>query len=189
MDSIRIYGFEGAEVGLRYLDMDQVDDALQPLREAWNAHTELDSTTDAYTAALSAGVGFAGATRLVTLDEAQEAGAEALEVLENHTDVLSDPAHYLYQFLADSTDTHSHLEMEAAKTDDRSQLSQLEAAVFRDLVDQLRREDDDFKSDPTDPITSALGSTSTAAGTAVKQQATSQAPVNSDGVAGRQSAD
>ncbi|WP_435067608.1 hypothetical protein [Haloplanus sp. C73] len=176
-------------VGLRYLDRDQIDDALQPLRKAWKARTDLDSSTDAYTAALSAGIGFVAATRLVTLDEAQEAGTEALGELKKHADAdtLSDPAYYLYQFLADSTDTHEHLEMEAANpSKDRLQL---EAAVFRDLVNQLRHDDDDFESDPTEPITSTLGSTSTAVGTAVQQQTTGRSPVSSAGATEQRSAD
>ncbi|PHQ37508.1 hypothetical protein DJ69_16680 [Halorubrum persicum] len=178
-------------VGLRYLDMDQVDDALQPLREAWNSHTELDSGTDAYTAALSAGVGFVGATRLVTLDEAQAAGDEVLEELESYTESLSDSARYLYQFLAESTNTHSNLELEAAERidGDYSQLSQLEAVVFRDLVEQLRSDDDEFESDPTEPIRSAIGSTAAATGTAVTQQAASQSATSAAGMTGRRSAD
>lgn len=178
-------------VGLRYLDMDQVDDALQPLREAWNSHAELDSETDAYIAALSAGVGFVGATRLVTLDEAQAAGDEVLKELESYTELLSDSARYLYQFLAESTNTHSNLELEAAERidGDYSQLSQLEAVVFRDLVEQLRSDDDDFESDLTEPIRSAIGSTAAATGTAVKQQAASQSATSATSMAGRRSAD
>jgi tetratricopeptide (TPR) repeat protein len=178
-------------VGLRYLDMDQVDDALQPLREAWNSHTELDSGSDAYSAALSAGVGFVGATRLVTLDEAQAAGDEVLEELESYTESLSDSARYLYQFLAESTNTHSNLELEAAERidGDYSQLSQLEAVVFRDLVEQLRSDDDEFESDPTEPIRSAIGSTAAATGTAVTQQAASQSATSATGMTGRRSAD
>lgn len=67
---------------------------------------------------------------------------------------LTTPATYCYQFLATSKDTYSNLKLEAAnrKEESDSELTQLEATVFRDLVEQLRGSDDDFNVDPTDPL-------------------------------------
>jgi|AntDeeMinimDraft_4_1070355.scaffolds.fasta_scaffold01211_4 tetratricopeptide (TPR) repeat protein len=163
-------------VGLQYLQLDKVEQALQPLRQAWQARDRLDPDDSAYAATLSAGVGFVGATQLVSLDEARDAGAEVLDELESYTDALGKPAMYLYQFLTESTDTYSNLELEAAERlkGDHTRLERLEAIVFRDLVKQLRADDDDFQTNPTQPLKTTLeDDPSSVAETVAQQQATS----------------
>lgn len=145
-------------VGLRYLKADQVEEALNPLREAWNSHSELDEDSEAFTASLSAGVGFVAATRLVTFDEAVTAGESVLDELESYNTAFSEAAEYLYQYLSEATDTKSNLELLAAETstDDDTGWKQLEAIVFRDLMEQLTKDDDDFETNPTKPLKSQL---------------------------------
>lgn len=143
-------------VGLRYLKADQVEEALNPLREAWEAHSELDEDSEAFTASLSAGVGFVAATRLVTFDEAVSAGEDVLDELASYKTALSEAAAYLYQYLSDATDNKSKLELLAAETstDDDTGWKQLEAIVFHDLMEQLTADDDDFETNPTQPLKS-----------------------------------
>jgi len=117
-----------------------------------------------------------GATQLVSLDEARDAGAEVLDELESYTDALGKPAMYLYQFLTESTDTYSNLELEAAERlkGDHTRLERLEAIVLRDLVKQLRADDDDFQTNPTQPLKTTLeDDPSSVAETVAQQQATS----------------